>query len=304
MTKTIDRITLLKTFVRIAEAGSLSAAARDLGLSQPSVSRQLQELETRFRTQLMRRTTHSLALTDAGADLLADARTMIDGWESLEEKHLEVDGAIKGKLKIVAPIALGQLHLARVAWRFQREHPEVSITWQLDDEAIRFSEVGCDCWVKVGAVPDETLVVRKLGSVKRILVASKAFAEDHGQPKTPKAAERLPLVALAPFEGGQIPLTHDRKHEYIMQPAVRMQTNNIFALKEAVSMGLGAAVMPHWFVAENLKCGEMINLLPRWRARDLDINVAYLPSRHQTKRLRAFLKSLDEAIPRIEGILA
>ncbi|MEM7283049.1 MAG: LysR family transcriptional regulator, partial [Pseudomonadota bacterium] len=210
MAKTVDRISLLETFVRIADTGSLSAAARDLGLSQPSVSRQLQELETRFKTQLIRRTTHSLALTDAGADLLADARTMIDGWESLEEKHLEVDGGTNGKLKIVAPIALGQLHLATVAWRFQREHPGVSITWQLEDDPIRFSEVGCDCWIKVGAVPDETLIVRRLGSVQRLLVASEKFVKKYGQPKTPKVAERLPLVALAPFEGGQIPLTYKR----------------------------------------------------------------------------------------------
>ncbi|MEM7283745.1 MAG: LysR substrate-binding domain-containing protein, partial [Pseudomonadota bacterium] len=84
----------------------------------------------------------------------------------------------------------------------------------------------------------------------------------------------------------------------------RMQTNNIFALKEAVLMGLGAAVMPHWFVAKNLTSGDLINLLPNWHAPALDINVAYLPNRYQTKRLRAFLQSLEKAIPEIEGIEA
>ena len=93
MSKSLDRLSLLQTFVRIADAGSISAAARDLGLSQPSVSRQLAELESRFKAQLMRRTTHDLSLTTAGAELLADARRLLDEWEALEEKHLEAEDA-------------------------------------------------------------------------------------------------------------------------------------------------------------------------------------------------------------------
>lgn len=103
---------------------------------------------------------------------------------------------------VVAPIALGQQQLTRLAWRFQLEHPLLRLNWLLDDQPIRFSELGCDCWIKVGPVPDDTLIVRPLGSVERLLVASAAFVEKHGLPKTPGAAEKLSLVALEPFEGG------------------------------------------------------------------------------------------------------
>ena len=195
MSKPLDRLTLLETFVRIADAGSISAAARDLGLSQPSASRQLAELESRLNTQLIRRTTPSMALPESGHELLADARQLIDGWESLEEKHLSDNSRIAGNLKVVAPVALGQLHLARIAWRFQQEHPGVTISWQLEDAPIRFSEVGCDCWVKIGPIPDETLVVRKLGAVERLLVASPALIDTHGKPRNPRSAERLPLAS-------------------------------------------------------------------------------------------------------------
>ena len=123
MSKSIGRLTLLETFVRIAEAGSISAAARNLGLSQPSVSRQLSELELRFKSQLMRRTTHDLSLTAAGAELLADARQLLDEWEALEEKHLDAEDTMRGKLKVVAPVALGQLHLLEAALRFQQQTP-------------------------------------------------------------------------------------------------------------------------------------------------------------------------------------
>ncbi len=304
MSKPLDRITLLETFVRIADAGSISAAARDLGLSQPSASRQLAELESRLKAQLVRRTTHSLALTDAGVELLADARQLIDGWEALEEKHLAGDSRIGGRLKVVAPIALGQSHLARIAWRFQQDHPGVAISWQLEDRPIRFAEVGCDCWVKVGPVPDETLVVRSLGTVERLLVAAPSLVEEHGRPRIPKSAERMPLAALGPFEGGSIPLTHRNGREATLRPDVQTQTNNIFALKEAALMGLGVAVLPRWFVATELGKGTLVDLLPAWRAPSLDIHMAYLPGRHQTLRLRTFLATLQKEVPCIDGIEA
>ncbi|MDJ0919325.1 MAG: LysR family transcriptional regulator [Woeseiaceae bacterium] len=304
MSKPLDRLTLLETFVRIADAGSISAAARDLGLSQPSASRQLAELESRLKTQLIRRTTHSLVLTDAGVDLLADARQMIDGWEALSEKHLASDRHIQGSLKVVAPVALGQLHLARIAWRFQQDHPGVRVSWRLEDDPIRFAEVGCDCWIKVGPVPDETLVVRSLGAVERLLVASRSFITQHGMPENPKAAERLPLAALEPFEGQQIPLVQGEKRTATIRPEPRMRTNNIFALKEAALMGLGMAVMPRWFVAPELKSGELIDILPTWRAPSLDVHVAYLPGRHQTLRLTTFLETLREQVLGISGIFS
>lgn len=304
MSKTLDRITLLETFVRIADTGSISAAARDLGLSQPTASRQLAELEARLKSQLMRRNTHSLALTDAGADLLADARQLLDSWEVLEEKHLAGENHIQGKLKVIAPVALGQLHLARIASQFQLQHPGMTLTWELDDRPIRFAEVGCDCWIKVGPVADQALVVRSLGTVERLLVASADFVAAYGRPRTPKQAERSPLVALEPFEGARIPLTHRDERSLTLQPDIRMRTNNIFALKEATLMGLGMAVMPKWFIAQELEDGILIDLLPKWRAPSLHIHVAYPPGRHQTRRLRAFLDTLHATVPVLDGIHA
>ena len=208
---------------------------------------------------------------------------------------------IRGKLKVVAPIALGQMHLARIAWQFQRDHPGVTITWQLDDQPIRFAEVGCDCWVKIGPVPDETLIVKRLGSVERLLVASRGFVAEHSQPNSPRQAEKLPLIALDPFEGGQIPL-HQGKRVVTIQPDARMQTNNIFALKEATNMGLGMAVLPSWFIAGELQSGELVDLLPTWRAPSLDIHVSYLPGRHRTLRLKTFLETIETEVPEIEGV--
>ncbi|MEM9385052.1 MAG: LysR family transcriptional regulator [Pseudomonadota bacterium] len=304
MSKAFDRLTLLSTFVRIAEAGSISEAARGLGLSQPAASRQLAELESRLRKQLITRTTHSLTLTEAGAALLVDARAMLGGWEALEERHHHDDGILRGSIHVVAPVAFGQTALARLAAAFLLENPALDVRWELDDRPIRFAEVGCDCWIKIGAVPDDTLIVRELGSVERLLVTAPTLRTGKGPLRTPKAAESLPLVALAPFESGRIPLRHERGTRTTIFPRPRLTTNNIVALKEAVLAGVGMAILPRWFVHDDLASGQLLDLLPRWRAPRLPINVAYPSSRYRPKRLVVFLDFLHRHIRSIGGVEA
>ena len=303
MSRTLDRITLLETFVRIAERGSISAAARDLGLSQPSVSRQLAELENRFSAQLARRTTHELSLTPAGQDLMRDARQLIDGWHALAERHGQGQAQVKGKLKIVAPVALGQLHLADLMLQFQVDHPEVSIDWQLDDEPIRFAETGCDCWIKVGAVPDDSLIVRPLARVERLIVAAASLAGRY-EVRSPSDIERLPFAALGPFDGAEITLRSTSGRIRHINPDVAMSTNNIFALHRAALTGAGAVVLPRWFVNDDLKAGRLVDMLPDWRAPILTINIAYLPGRHQPIRLKKFIDHLYEGIIGLPGLVA
>jgi len=302
MSKSLDRLTLLQTFVQIADAGSISAAARVLGLSQPSVSRQLAELESRFKSQLMRRTTHDLSLTAAGAELLADARQLLDEWEALEEKHLDSKDVMRGRLKVVAPVALGQLHLLDTVLGFQRQYPAISLSWQLEDGDIRFAEIGCDCWVKIGSVSDDSLLVEPLGQVERMVVAAPGLLESHGKINSPTGLAELPCVALSPFEGGRIPLANKQGKTVVISPPVRMVTNNISAVRQATLAGLGFSVMPRWFVEQALEQRQLVDVLPKWRAPRLTINVASLPGRHRPRRLQSFLETFREAVAKIPGI--
>lgn len=301
MSRPLDRLTLLETFARISDRGSISAAARDLGLSQASASRQLKELEDRLGVQLIRRTTHSLALTPAGRAFLRDARELLAAWGSLEDRHAITDGSVKGPLKVVAPVALGQLHLADIALRFQAAHPRVSLTWQLEDDPIRFAEVGCDCWIKVGPVPDETLIVRSLGSVERLVVANPELIGDRAI-AGPQDVEALPFLALSPFEGTRIGLRNREGRETEITPEAAVTTNNILSLHRGAVLGVGAAVLPRWFIEKELASGRLKNLLPDWRAARLSINVAFLPARHQPKRLALFLEDLARGLRQIPGI--
>ncbi|NIA70556.1 LysR family transcriptional regulator [Pelagibius litoralis] len=301
MSKALDRLGLLSTFARIAERGSISAAARDLGLSQASASRQLKALEEGLGVQLVQRTTHSLSLSQAGQDCLAEARVLIEGWDALAERFAGEESQVRGKLKVVAPVALGQLHLAEAVLRFQQAQPGVSITWLLEDETIRFAEIGCDLWIKVGPVPDETLVVRSLGRVERLVVAAPDLIKGR-RISAPADLAELPCAALAPFEAASIPLTRADGTVETVDASVALATNNIFAAHKAAQLGIGYAVMPRWFVEGELKAGDLIDVLPGWRAKPLTINAAYLPSRRQTRRLKLLIDHMAEAVSAIPGI--
>lgn len=269
MSTRFDRLALLATFVRIAERGSLSAAARDLGTSQPSVSRQLAALEALLGRQLMRRTTHSIALTPDGAEALADARRMLGEWEGLSERMAD-DDHLRGVVRVVAPVALGQTLLVGAAVAFGREHPEVAIEWRLTDAPIRFAEEGCDLWIKVGPVPDETLVVREIASVERIVVATPALAGQHAEVDLAD----WPWLALGPFEGSRIALHDGAGTETAFEIQPRLATDNIAALLEAVRGGLGAAIAPRWLVADDLASSALTDAAPHLRAARLPINLA------------------------------
>ncbi len=301
MSKSLDRLALLTTFARIAERGSISAAARDLGLSQASASRQLAELERRLGVELIQRTTHRLSLTQSGIDCLSEARGLLDGWEALVERFAGEHSAVRGKLKIVGPIALGQRHLAEAALRFQQEHPGVSITWLLDDDSIRFAEIGCDLWIRIGRVPDENLIVRSLGRVERLVVAAPDLVAGRRM-AGPSDLTELPCAALETFEAGSIPLSNADGATEAIAASVAVSTNNIFAAHTAAMMGVGYAVMPRWFVAGELADGTLVDVLPKWRARSLTINAAYLPSRRQTRRLALFVDHIARAVSAIPGV--
>ncbi|MEM7213819.1 MAG: LysR family transcriptional regulator [Pseudomonadota bacterium] len=302
MSKPLDRLALLETFTRIADRGTISSAARDLGMSQGSASRQLKDLEERLGVQLIRRSTHSLTLTEAGLEVLADARELIAKWDAIEEQHAPDADILRGPLRVVAPIALGQLHLADIAIGFQATHPHVTVNWRLEDEPIRFAEVGCDCWIKIGPVNDENLIVRRLGRVERLIVGASNIAA-RLEVRTPNAAEGIPFVTLTPFEGAKIGLSRSDDERRDLAVTANLSTNNIMSLKRAVLAGLGAAVLPRWFVANELESGVLVDLLPDWRAASLDVNLAYLPARRQPRRLAAFIEALELGFRAIPGIM-
>ncbi|WP_308918107.1 LysR family transcriptional regulator [Jannaschia sp. LMIT008] len=284
MTTRFDRLGLLATFVRVAERRSLTAAARDLGLSQPSVSRQIAALEDALGTSLLRRTTHDVTPTPDGTALLADARRLLAEWEVLQDRH-RAEAALRGTIRVVAPVALGQTLLVRGLAPFLTAHPDLSIDWRLQDEPIRWAEAGCDAWIKVGSVPDDTLLTQVLGQVERLVVG-------HPCPSDASPLADRPWITLGPFEGDAIDLLDDagRHHRFTVRP--RLASGNIFAVLEAVRAGLGVAILPRWLVAADLVDGTLVDAAPDLRAARLPVTLATAPGARRPARVERFRDAL------------
>jgi DNA-binding transcriptional LysR family regulator len=292
--KTLDRFEFMRLFVRIAETRSLSTAARSLGISQPSASRQLKQLESLLGVQLVRRSTHDLALTNSGSRFLEDARVMLADWETSIDTLTKEREELRGPIRVAVPIAVGQTILATIAARFLVRHPAVKIDWRVTDEPGDLTAGGYDLWIRAGAIRQLDLVVRPLWRVERTVVAAASFR----RVAHPKALERLEFVAVFTFVSEELVLTGPRNRKAVVKVSPAFKTDNIYAAIAAVREGAGYGIMPFWAIQEDLDSGRLIEMCPEWRPPDVMLSVAYAPSRYRPVRVSAFIDYLRAEIPK------
>jgi molybdate transport repressor ModE-like protein len=299
--KTLDRFEFMRLFVRIAETGSLSAAAQSVGISQPTASRQLKQLEALLGVQLVRRSTHDLALTDAGNRFLEDARAMLADWETSIDTLRNEREELTGLIRVAVPVALGQTILATIASRFLVRHPAVTIDWRLTDQPGDLAAGGYDLWIRAGPVRQLGLIVRHLWRIDRTIVAAPSFRTV----TSPKALERLRAVVLFTFVPDEVPLTGPRQRKVTLKIRTAFNTDNIYAAIEAVREGVGYAILPFWAIQDDLDSGRLIELCPEWHPPFLMLSVAYPPSRYRPVRISAFVDYLRTELPKAgAGIVA
>lgn len=288
-----DRLALAETFVRIVEAGSLSAAAAQLATTQPTISRRLQILERSLGAPLLLRTTHSMQLTPAGERYFGRARDLLAEWQAFEAELRGGDEVADGTLRVVAPHAFGQQQLMGPVTEYLARCPRMTVEWLLDDKPLRLVEEGIDCIIRVGAPEGESLVARKLGEVKRLVVAAPGLVR---RPVVrPAQLEALPWAALGTFYRNRLRLERDGRATTIkLQP--RFVTDSLFALRNAALAGIGAAVVSTWIVREDLAAGTLEHLLPRWEAPSLPLYIAYPRARFYPAKLRRFVEIVRSAL--------
>lgn len=296
MAKTLDRFDLMRLYVRIAETGSLSAAGRSLGLSQPSASRQLRQLEAELGTQLIMRTTHELSFTEAGQTFLSQARQLVGDWEAVTEQYRQGQAAVRGRIRIAAPTGLGQTVLADLAGSFVARFPEVTIDWLLDDAPRDLIAEGIDLWIWVGPIADESLIVRGLWQIERVLVTS---SDADIQATHPYELIEVPAVTLGPYVGQSIDLKDAKGEVVTLTPSIAISTDNIFAAHRLALAGHGYSILPRWLVQPAIDAGQARILCPGWHPPSLNLSMAYPQSRYRPARLSLFMEHVQAELPTI-----
>jgi len=291
-----DRIELMQTLIRIVEAGSLSAAATQLGTTQPTISRRLQALERMLGIKLIQRSTHAMQLTEEGQRCFAHARELVANWEAVQADVRGTADAPEGTLRVVVPHAIGQQQLVGPLAAYLRRYPRVSVEWLLHDRTPDFIADGIDCAIHVGAVDDPSVVAVKLAEIPRIVVAAPSLLGGAALPQHVDELGSLPWLALRTFYRNEITLRHrdGTLHRLALNP--RMSTDSLYALRSAALLGLGVCAASSWLLADDLAQGCLLHLLPEWRAPSLPVYLIYPYANFYPAKLRCFMEIVRPAI--------
>ena len=273
----------------MAEAGSFSAVARELGTTQPAVSRQVAGLEEHLGARLIQRTTRSLTLTEDGRDLLGHARRVLDAVEEAEAAVGRRHTNLGGLVRLATSTTFGRFHVAPRMNRLLERFPELSVDLHMSDAIIDLVADGIDVAIRVGMVTDSSLVIRKIGSTRRITVASEDCIAAHGMPEHPSDLARLPCVIFTGFAnptewhfvgpGGPVQVN----------VGGRFRTDSGEAVREAVVGGLGFAVLPTWFLGGSGEDQWWRPVLTGWEPPRGVISAVYPSRRNLAPRTRAVI---------------
>jgi len=296
---TLNDLNLLRTFVRIAEAGSISAAARSLHTSQPTLSRQLQQLEALLGAPLVQRDSHIMSLTAAGQRMLVDAREILDHVQAATLRANGEHSAPRGHLRVVTTIDMGQYHVAPLLARLREQCPQLTAEMHVTNRPVKFVEEGFDCGVLVGAITDDTLVAKRLLENPRVLVAAPAVVKKMGMPEKPADLKAWPWVGLLGAHfliDNSVPFTNGGKTETLNFDAA-LRLDGVTSMRAALLAGAGVAVLPLFSVREAVAAGTLQLLLQDWTIPPVAFHAVYLASPFVPAKVRAFVDLCVQEMP-------
>lgn len=282
----------LGVFAAVAEGEGFSAAARRLGVSKAMVSTAIARLEARLGVRLFHRTTRRLSLTEAGTAALPHAQRALLAARDAEEAAVSQRTSPRGTLRVNAPMSFGLRHVTPALGAFARAYPEIRVDLVLDDRVLDLVEGGFDLAVRIGTLPDSSMVATRVGRNRNALVASAEYLERAGAPTRPaELADHAALIYSLSPTGAAWTLTRDGRDETVKVRGP-LQANSSLALREAALQGLGVARMPLFVVGEDLARGRLLRVLPGWDLPEQGIHVVTTAREQQPRKTRAFVEFL------------
>jgi DNA-binding transcriptional LysR family regulator len=280
---------LFAAFAKVAELQGFSGAARALGVSKATVSKQVAELEARLGVALLHRTTRRLSLTEAGGRVLARAQRMVEEAEAAAEEAAETRTSLRGRVRVAAPLSFAVRYLAPVLPAFLAAHPEVQLELSLDDRRIDLIAEGFDLAIRISQMPDSSLRARPLAPVRLSVVASPAYWAAHGRPQRPEELSLHPCFRYANLPTGVF-WTFEGPDGQSARVAVDgpLCINNGDAELPSLRAGIGVALLPDFIIWEDVKAGALEAVLSDWRSPEPTLHILSPPGRAQPRRVRAF----------------
>jgi DNA-binding transcriptional LysR family regulator len=285
----------LASFIAVVNAGSFVGGAEAIGLSKAAVSRQVAELEARLGVRLLHRTTRRLSLTDDGQRFFARAVELLADAGELEAETSSSSGEATGVLRINAPLTFGNLHLAPLWPAFLAANPKVALDITLNDRVVDLVEEGYDVAVRITNLGSSQLVSRRLATTRIVLCASPAYLAAHGAPSHPHELAAHQVISYAYWTGGDDWRFDGPEGEARVRVRPRIHTNSGDTCRLAALHGQGVILQPDFLVGDDLRRGDLIELLPDWRSIELGIHALYASRKHLPMKTRRLVDFLVEA---------
>lgn len=297
----------LSFFQEIAKQGSLSAAARELGVTPASVSKRLVKIEESLGVPLVRRTTRRLSLTDEGELLLANARRILTELEEMEQQVAQNRLAPKGLLRVNAPLGFGRTYITPIISRFIKHHPEVEVQLQLTDHPLSLVDDTFEIGIRFGEIPDARLIARRIAPNRRLVCAAPSYLKAHGVPKVPHDLVHHNCIVLRQNETayGLWRFSKGKQTETVKVRGSLSSNDGEVALNWVLA-GHGLMLRAEWDIAKYVRTGRLVILLGDYATEPADIFAVYSERQARSPRVRAFtdflVKSFTQSAEKAQGL--
>jgi DNA-binding transcriptional LysR family regulator len=292
----MDRLTLIKTFVLVAEKGSFSGVGAFLNLTQSQVSKMIRRLEDDLRVTLFTRTTRQIALTDEGQRFLSHARAILERFEQAQEDIVGNRAEPKGKLRMLTSDGTGRTVFLQVLEKFLARYPSIQVEHIVSDKFLSLAENQIDVALWIGELRDASYKARRVGLARRVSVAAPSYLAQHGEPKTPEDLLQHDCIGFLPLSSytglGQKMIwlykdTSEQRHE--IEISGRYAADNSSMVREATLRGLGIYQGPNYLFAEDVKAGRLTEILKDYSIDPFPIHLIYTAQDFLPLRLRVFM---------------
>lgn len=288
----MNKFMAISVFVRVAEHGGFTAAAETLDLSVSAVTKTISRLEDELGVQLFNRTTRRINITDYGQKFYERCIRILAELEDAEAALQTGIAAPKGRIRVVLPFSFGRVTVIPQLPRFLEAHPEIEVDVHFSDAAVDMIAEGFDIAVRTGEISDSRLNTRVLTRGSQVTVASPAYLERHGWPKTPDDLSHHNCI-VGRF-GPEWSFLHPDKRRFVVRVSGNCTINSGDALREAAVSGLGIVQGTWWLMRKDLEQGSVVSLLDDWADQGMPVSILYSANRHVPQKVRAFLDFLIE----------
>jgi DNA-binding transcriptional LysR family regulator len=287
----MDRYAAMAIFVKVVDGSSFAGAARHFRISPAVVSKHVQALETRLGVRLLHRTTRRVTPTEVGLTYYQNCLRILADVEESERAAGNLNATPRGILKVSAPFSFGIAHVAPAIADYLAAHADVSVELVLNDRVVDLLEEGFDLAIRIGELPDSTLIARRLTDTRAVLCASPQYLQRHGEPRglDDLAGHNCLVYSLSGARGGWHFLDSDGREEAVPASG-RFVANNGDALRVLALRGGGIARLPIFVVADDLAAGRLVRLLPQYEAKRIPVHAVYPHGQFLSAKVRSFVE--------------